>query len=135
MTSTQAEGDDQAMRIAGIWRRGPAGLELKPELGRSTDPEEEEALLRFLRGGSVVIRSPGLREDRLDPSREPAVPYGYLTDGSWIWPMELAYYLEQHGVLPQDEFLEHIRASDFTAVEPDTAVAEAAYRVLKGDQA
>lgn len=121
------------MRIASLWRQGTDGLELKPELGRCTDPEEEGDLLRFLHGGSVVIRSPGLREDRLDPSREPAVPFGYLTDGNWIWPMELAYYLEQHGVLPQAELLEHIRASDFTAVEPGVPVAEAAYRVLKGE--
>lgn len=122
------------MRIASIWQRGPHGLELKPELGRSTDPEEEEELLRFLRGGSVAIRSPGLREDRLDPSREPTVPFGYLTDGTWIWPMELAYYLEQHHVLPQEEFVEHMRSRDFIAAAPDTSVAEAAYRLLKGDQ-
>lgn len=122
------------MRIASLWRRGPDGLELKPELGRCTDREEEGELLRFLRGGSVVIRSPGLREDRLDPSRAPAVPFGYLTDGSWIWPMELAYYLERHRVLPQAELHEHIRANEFTAAEPGIPMAEAAYRVLKGDQ-
>lgn len=118
------------MKIASLWQLNGEALELKPELERSEDPELRRQILGFLSGGSFVLRSPGLREDRLDPSRKNVVPLGYRSDGEWIWPQEMAYYLEQHGILPQEEFQEHMRAKGYEASEPAADVLAAAARLL-----
>src|SRR4051794_27576611 len=118
------------MKIASLWRLEGETLGLKPELGRCDDPGLKRRLLGFLRGGGMVLHATVLREDRLDPSRTGTVPLGYLSDGEWIWPLELAYYLEQHDVLPQAEFLEHIRSRGYEAAEPAADVLAAAARLL-----
>lgn len=121
------------MKIASLWQLDGDALELRPELRRSDDSALKARVLDFLQGGGVVLRSPGLREDRLDPTQPPRVPLGYLSDGEWIWPLEMAYYLERHGVLPEDEFLEHMRARGFEAPEPELEVLMQASRLLRGD--
>lgn len=120
------------MRIASLWRQSGEELELKPDLERSEDAELKQRILGFLGGGGSVLRSPGLREDRLDRSRPDAVPLGYLSDGEWIWPLELAYYLEQHGILPEREFREHMQQRDYRAESPSPEALAAAARLLTG---
>lgn len=120
------------MKIASLWRPNGDALELKPELRRSEDAELRQRILRFLGGGGLVLRSPGLREDRLDPSLAAAVPLGYSSDGEWIWPLELAYYLERHGVLPEEEFLRHMRERDFQAAVPAPEELAEASQLLTG---
>lgn len=118
------------MKIASLWRLDGESLELRPELERCPDPELKDQVLRFLAGGGFVLRAPVLREDRLDPARANAVPLGYLSDGDWIWPLEMTYYLEQHEILPEREFLEHMRAAGFEAEEPPAEVLAEAARLL-----
>jgi hypothetical protein len=120
-------------RIASLWRLNGEELELRPELERSDDAERKRRVLEFLGGGGIVLRSPALRQDRLDPSRRDAVPLGYLSDGEWIWPLELAYYLERHGILPEPEFEEHMRARGFRAGQPPRETLAAAARLLTED--
>lgn len=118
------------MRIASLWKLNGGSLELRPDLDRCEDPDLKRRILDFLGEGGFVLRSPGLREDRLDPSRPNAVPLGYLSDGEWIWPLEMSYYLEQHDILPEREFLEYIRARGYKATKPDPAVLADAARFL-----
>lgn len=120
------------MDIASIWQLKDGSLELKPELERAPDAALTERVLAFLGGGGIVMRASGLREDRLDPSRLPRVPLGYRSDGEWIWPLELAYYLEQHGILPQGDFVAHMRDRGFVARAPSSDELAAAARLLSG---
>jgi hypothetical protein len=122
----------ETMKIASLWRRQGNASQLKPELGRCDDAKLKELLRAFLGGGAVVLHAPGLREDRLDPSRTASVPLGYVTDGEWIWPLELAYYLEEHDILPQPELLDHARARQYRAGEPTKAQLAAASQLLTG---
>lgn len=119
-----------AMRIASLWRLNGDALELRPDLDRCEDPDLKRQILGFLGEGGFVLRSPGLREDRLDPSRPNAVPLGYLSDGEWIWPLEMSYYLEQHGILPEQDLLDHMRARGYEAPKPDPTVLADAARLL-----
>jgi hypothetical protein len=120
------------MKIASLWRQEGDKLMLKAELSRCDDETLKQRLLGFLQGGAIVLRAPVLREDRLDPSLPPAVPLGYVSDGEWIWPQELAYYLETHGILPEDELLEHARLHRFTAIEPTPSALAEAQSLLTG---
>jgi hypothetical protein len=122
------------MKIASLWRLDGDSLFLKPELERTDDADLTQQILAFLNGGGFVLRSPVLREDRLDPQRRNAVPLGYLADSEWIWPLEMAYYLERHGVLPEEEFLKHMRAQGYQATAPNpVTLADAARLLTEGD--
>lgn len=122
--------------MTGLWRLRDGELELKPELSRCDDDELKARLLDFLGGGALALHSPGLRPDVLDPARAEAVPAGYATDGEWIWPLELSYYLEQHGILPPPDFLDHARARGYRAADPTpaqlTAASEQLTRISSG---
>ena len=38
------------------------------------------------------------------------VPASFRTDGEWIWTDTVAYYLDQHGLAPDEELARHIDA-------------------------
>ncbi len=118
------------MKIASLWKEHEGELVLKPELERCDDPALKAQILEFLRGGGVVLRASLRREDRLDPSAPAVVPLGYRSDGEWIWPLELAYYLEAHDLLPEDALLDHARDRGFQAAEPSPRVLGEASRLL-----
>lgn len=121
------------MRMTSLWYLDGDRLELRPELERCGDQQLKGRILGFLAGGGLVMRAPALREDRLDPSRRAVVPLGYLSDGEWIWPLELSYYLERYDILPDADFIAHMRARDFIAAEPSNEVLAAAARQLTAD--
>lgn len=121
------------MKIASLWQERNGELVLKPGLKRCRDAALKTSLHEFLAGGGTVLRAPGLREDRLDPSAPAAVPLGYLSDGEWIWPLELSYYLEKHDVLPEEALLEHARKQGFQAAQPSPSVLAAAAQLLSGE--
>ncbi|ONI73311.1 hypothetical protein ALI144C_46235 [Actinosynnema sp. ALI-1.44] len=74
---------------------------------------EKEAILSFLDGGKVVLSSSGHSADLLHPERESLVPMAFHTDGVWVWPAAVAYYLRTHGIAPAPDFVRHIRSSGY----------------------
>lgn len=72
-------------------------------------PGEKKALLDYLTNATVVLASRSLVRDWLDPEGSQEVPMAYHTDGRWVWPSSVAYYLEKYDVAPDQSFLAHIR--------------------------
>ena len=118
------------MRIARLFDgRDEAGrFRIDPGRPRLDDPGERERLAKFLAAGFVVVRIPGLHEDVLDPDRPRRAPMSTHTDGTWIWSAAMRYFLLEHGIAPEPDFLAHIRASDYVPHRPTAdeqrAVAE-----------
>jgi hypothetical protein len=73
-------------------------------------PAERERILAYLNDGEVVLASRGLSPDLLDPQRPDKVPMLFLTDGKWVWAAAVGYYLQEHGIPPAPDFVEHIRS-------------------------
>ncbi|MBE1467160.1 hypothetical protein [Kibdelosporangium phytohabitans] len=74
---------------------------------------EKDAVLSFLDNGRVVLSSRGYSADLLHPGREALVPMAFLTDGTWVWPAAVAYYLRQHEIAPAPDFVQHIRSRGY----------------------
>ena len=87
---------------------GPSFAADHPVIG---DAELRALLLRRLEAGTMVLGSPTLMDDVLDPSLGPTVPMNYHTDGEWIWTDTVTYYLRVHGLAPAAEFLGHLENS------------------------
>ncbi|SDR15611.1 TNT domain-containing protein [Actinopolyspora saharensis] len=94
-------------------------------------PQENEPLLRYLESAPVVLPAESYGPDLLDPNRPEAVPDSWHSDGTWLWPGAVPYYLAQYGMPPQPELVQHIRSASFAVVELDPAVREAAERAAR----
>ncbi|GAA4234955.1 hypothetical protein GCM10022254_41060 [Actinomadura meridiana] len=91
-----------------------------PVVRRPSVPEQErEALLRYLERAPIVLAARGYDTDVLDPGRRAEVPMTYHTDGAWIWPGAVAYYLRVHGVAPEAGLVGFARGNGFEIPEVD----------------
>ncbi|OQO91272.1 hypothetical protein B1813_16865 [Saccharomonospora piscinae] len=101
----------------------------RPEL----DVEEQDRLLDYLDGAPVVMPGRGYDLDRLSNSTESTVPIAFHSDGTWIWPAAVNYYLRQYGVAPEPELVQHVRANGFAIPDvPDPVRQAAAAHVSRG---
>lgn len=73
--------------------------------------EEAEKVLAYLKAGALVLTARTVVGDEIFRDVSPAVPLGFQTDGTWIWPQAVVYYLERYRMPPQTALLEHIRAA------------------------
>ncbi|MFE3446705.1 hypothetical protein ACFXNW_27060 [Nocardia sp. NPDC059180] len=95
------------------------------------DDSERARIKQFLTGGTLILRTSGRGADVLAPEKKRAVPMSYATDGVWIWSRAAAYYLSNHGIAPEEDFLEHIRRCDYSAIVPDQDTVSSAIDRLK----
>jgi len=121
------------MRFARLFdRRDSAGRwTFDPERPRLTDPAERILVSEFLAGGVMITRITGRDDDLLDPARRHAVPMSTHTDGTWIWNAAVRYYLNEHGIAPEPDFLAHMAACRYVAATPADAVCRTALAELR----
>ncbi|MEW2355418.1 hypothetical protein [Spirillospora sp. NPDC029432] len=130
------------------WLGGEAGAEVgampiaKPYEGSEPDgtpilaqrpdvpAEERDALVNYLEKAPILLAARSFSEDMMDPQRAPSVPMTYHTDGTWIWPGAVAYYLRAHGVAPDPELVAHVRDNGFELPDLPEPVLSAALKYL-----
>jgi hypothetical protein len=91
---------------------------------------ERQELLDYLNSAPVVGPSRGMDIDRLDPDGRPLVPVAFHTDGTWIWPAAVNYYLHTYGISPELELAGHIRRHGGRVPDVDEATRAAAAAFL-----
>ncbi|MCK9896345.1 hypothetical protein [Frankia sp. AgB32] len=84
---------------------GPRFAAARPRLA---DPAARADLLARLEAGTPVLGTSSRMVDVVDPARGEVVPMTFRTDGHWIWTDTCAYYLDQHGVLPDPDLVRHL---------------------------
>ncbi|KDN18253.1 glycohydrolase toxin TNT-related protein [Amycolatopsis rifamycinica] len=121
-------------RIARIFDTvGPAG---RPVINRpDLEVEEQDRLLEYLEHAPLVVPERGYDIDRLAATPEATVPVAFHSDGQWIWPAAVNFYLHKYGVSPEPDLVEHVRKVGFTLppVDEPTLQAAAAY-LTRGSQ-
>jgi hypothetical protein len=117
--------DRPRFRMARIFDgMGPAG---RPVVNRpQLDDLDHDAVLDYLDDAPVVMPGRGYDVDRLDPEGRSAVPIAFHSDGTWVWPAAVNYYLRTYGVSPEPDLVEHIRRNDFAVPEIDETTLAAA---------
>ncbi|GAA3538990.1 hypothetical protein GCM10022222_23220 [Amycolatopsis ultiminotia] len=121
-------------RIARIFDSiGPAG---RPVINRpDLDVDEQDRLLDYLDHAPVVVQDRGYDIDRLAPAPEATVPVAFHSDGQWIWPAAVNFYLRTYGVSPEADLVEHIRAAGFQLPQIDDLTLQGAAGYLtRGNQ-
>jgi hypothetical protein len=88
---------------------------------------DKKMVLDYLSGGQFLLAAAGVEADELDAQRPAVVPEAYHTDGVWVWPLAIEYYLRVHDVAPERDFVDHIRRNQ----QPPEEVAEYAIEAAK----
>ncbi|MEU8634842.1 glycohydrolase toxin TNT-related protein [Amycolatopsis sp. NPDC048633] len=121
-------------RIARIFDTiGPAG---RPVINRpDLEVEEQDRLLEYLDHAPLVVTERGYDIDRLAATPEATVPVAFHSDGQWIWPAAVNFYLRKYGVSPESDLVEHVRAVGFKLPPVDEPTLQAAGAYLtRGNQ-
>lgn len=126
LSGLSAEQSAPRFRVARIFDGQDASG--RPILNRpDLDDDELNRLLEYLNSAPVVLSERGFDLDRLAPAPVPKVPVAFHTDGVWIWPAAINYYLQEYRVAPESELVEHIRSTGFSLPEvPDQTLQAAA---------
>ncbi|GAA3434317.1 TNT domain-containing protein [Kutzneria kofuensis] len=96
---------------------GPDG---RPTVNRPPlDPAEVGKVLDYLEAAPVVMTAQGMDSDRLAHENPESIPFAFHTDGTWIWPAAVIFYLARYGVPPEPDLVQHIRSANFMAPEVD----------------
>jgi hypothetical protein len=127
-----AEEEEPSFRIARVFdfAKPDTGPGFDPQHRMVTDSAERDRMLEYLTSGTPVLHTTARTRDVLSPAAGQVVPTSFRTDGEWIWTDTVAYYLEQHGLAPDEELAAHIderwQAGDVDAqTDQETAVIAA----------
>lgn len=88
----------------------PDDPSLKDSVRASGGPDEPR-LVRYLQAGKVLMASPGIVRDVLDPQARIIGSLEIRTDGTYAWRSDLAHYVEEYHVVLPAEFLAHAQAN------------------------
>ncbi|HEY1370396.1 MAG TPA: hypothetical protein VGF23_24920 [Gaiellaceae bacterium] len=113
---------------AGFFRELRHGNPDGPSLAEGRDalpPDERDRIAGYLRDGEVLATTGQRVGDALDPERTDVAELAILTDGDWVWPADLAYYVATYGVELPAAFVDAMRARSWQlpALSEDELVA------------
>jgi hypothetical protein len=100
------------VRKLGFFRELGHGDEDGPSLveARQTAPTmDQDHMAQYLDAGRTVAATGVLVDDVLDPGITGVAPLELVTDGPWVWPRDLAYYVRQYNVSLPEDFASHVR--------------------------
>jgi hypothetical protein len=124
-TTQAAEAEDSALHLADVFDGSSADTG-RPTVNRPGIPEEvAQAALEHLKRGTLVLTARQSTGDLLFPDAGDEVPMAFSTDGTWVWPHAVVYYLERYRMPPDPRLLDHIRSAAPNAgpVTPDVLAA------------
>lgn len=102
------------LKTVGYYKEMPHGRENDPSIYDFINKESEEnakAICEYLSHGMELICSPGVVDDVIQPEKGRAGVSSSYTDGKWLWPGDLSYYVSKYKLLLPEEFKKDIMAS------------------------
>ena len=105
----------------------------RPVVNRSQLPAHEiQSLTSYLEQAPMVLRANGAGQDEFAPGSHPEVPLTFHTDGLWIWPGSVHYYLRKYGLPPEQDLVAHVRSLDYSLGQPSESLQRAVVSVIVG---
>ncbi|HEX6538139.1 MAG TPA: hypothetical protein VF155_03045 [Candidatus Dormibacteraeota bacterium] len=83
-----------------------------PSLAAARDGLNEpdvEALANYLGSAATLAATGSMVDDALDPAQRFVARLETATDGEWVWPRDLAYYVRTYHVALPDDFIARVR--------------------------
>ncbi|MEV0956974.1 hypothetical protein AB0I97_13975 [Streptomyces sp. NPDC049951] len=96
----------------------------------SVEHSWEELAARYLEQGEVIVAASQWVDDLLEGNAKRICQYSIRTDGAWVWPSSLVYYVRQYHVKLPIEFLNHMAENDWVVGELEEAAVDEIYERL-----
>lgn len=90
----------------------------------------ERFAARYLDQGEIVVVASQWVDDLLDVDAKRICQYSIRTDGVWVWPSSLAYYVRKYHVKLPAEFLDRMASNYWRVGELEEVAVEAIYERL-----
>lgn len=96
----------------GFFREMPHGETSDPLLKQSINTKygdvEKQKICDYLKAGIVIVACGGTTLDVISEKGELAGCPEILTDGVWIWPGDLVYYVQKYDAKLDSKFITHM---------------------------
>ena len=86
---------------------------IKEIIGQNT-LDKESKIINYLNNGKIFCIAPVL-----DESKGVIGSLEILTDGEWIWPSDLSYYLQNYHIKLDEQFIDHIKKNNWKVPDVD----------------
>jgi hypothetical protein len=107
----------------------------RPSVNRpQVSDEERDRVLEYLDHSALALPERGHDVDRLSSDGRVTVPIAFHTDGVWVWPAAVNYYLRRYGVPPEPDLVNHARTNGFRPPEVDDQTRVAAAATITGNR-
>ena len=105
------------IKSQGYFKEMPHGNSTGPSIKDYIGKEERnkiDKICTYLSSGIVIAETPGVVNDVIDPDKGVAGTPTALTDGTWVWPGDLAYYVKNYRLKLADEFIITMQENNWT---------------------
>ncbi|MCX4641475.1 hypothetical protein [Streptomyces sp. NBC_01446] len=89
------------------------------DAARSTGEWDEDRILGYMESSTEIFSAMGAERDVITDDVWITGAGSLITDGTWMWPVELVHYVRRHHVALPDEFVAHIRNQNY--ISPDVS--------------
>lgn len=96
-------------------------------------PEDAELIGKYLADCKVIMRASSVIRDVFS-TRENKIPLKVRTDGKYVWPETVTYYVTHYSVVPDREFIDYVKARNFDVRVPSETEITEALAVMKGSK-
>lgn len=103
------------LKRVGFFKEMPHGLDSQLSIMDYINKANKDVdrISNYLREGIEVIVSPGVVNDIINDNKGIAGTSSLYTDGEWIWPGDLAYYVKEYKLKLPDEFIESMNRNSW----------------------
>jgi hypothetical protein len=117
----------KSLRGVGFFRELPYGDQNGDSLENAVAKaslENIDRIISYLKSGVAGAVAPGISRDFLSPRHEIIGSLALRTDGEFLWPSDLAHYVEKYRVGLPVAFLKHMEINDWQVPVVDTSALE-----------
>lgn len=104
------------IKSQGYFKEMPHGTSTCPSIKDYIGKEDitmVEKICTYLTSGIAIAVTPGIVNDVINPDKGVAGTPSALTDGTWVWPGDLAYYVKNYRLKLPDEFVKTMQDSNW----------------------
>lgn len=96
------------LKTTGFYKEMPHAIEAKESILEFIDKgncADIDKVCTYLKSGIELIISPSVTKDLINPEKGTSGTASLYTDGMWVWPGDLAYYVKNYNLRLSDAFL------------------------------
>lgn len=108
------------LKRQGFYKEMPHGKRDDPSIFnfiQKKENDDEEKILNYLKQGIVLVACGGVVNDIIEPDNGIAGCPDMRTDGTWLWPGDLPYYVKKYHIILDPQFIKTMRKNEWRIID------------------